>query len=111
MSRGHARRSSNEPLPGRRRRRSAAAAGAALAAGTLAVATAMPAGAATDPPPAPGLAVGVASVGGGAPESAVDLFYQRADRHLVQKNGTGVTDLGGASAAASPPWRRSRAVP
>jgi hypothetical protein len=72
----------------------------------------MPAGAATDPLPAPGLAVGVASVGGGAPETAVDMFYQRADHHLVQKNGAGVTDLGGAltSGAAAVAARPGDAV-
>ena len=100
MSRGHARSRSH---PGRRR----LAAAAAWTAGALAVATALPAAAATDPPPAPGLAAGAASVGGGAPETAVDLFYRTGQR-LVQKNGTGVTDLGGvltsgvAAISASP---------
>ena len=111
MSRGHARRPSSEPHPARRRGRRRAAA-TALAAGALAVGTAMPAGAATDPLPAPGLAVGVASVGGGAPVTAVDMFYQRADHHLVQKNGAGVTDLGGAltSGAAAVAARPGGAV-
>jgi hypothetical protein len=59
------------------------------------VASAASAQAATTPLPAPGAAVGVASVGGGAAESSVDLFYRRTDDGLVQRNGGGDTDLGG----------------
>lgn len=70
---------------------------AVLVAALTAVLTATAAGlaAATDPRPAAGAAVGAASVGGGAAETAVDLFYVRADRGVTQKNGAGVADLGG----------------
>jgi hypothetical protein len=70
---------------------------AALLAGGLAsgLAVASPARADTVPAPEPGAAVGVASVGGGAAETAVDLFYRRTDDGLVQRNGEGDTDLGG----------------
>src|SRR5690349_6350399 len=82
-------------LPAGRHRRPAARAGGALVAGGVLAGRAVAAQADTAPAPAPGWAVGVASVGGGAAETSVDLFYRPTDVGLVMRNGEGDSDLGG----------------
>jgi hypothetical protein len=51
--------------------------------------------AATNPPPAPGSVPGLASIGGGAVLSSVDIFYQQVNHQLIVVRGTAKTNLGG----------------
>jgi hypothetical protein len=51
--------------------------------------------AATNPPPAPGYVPGLASIGGGAVQSSVDIFYQQVNHQLIVVRGTAKTNLGG----------------
>src|SRR3954452_18982327 len=51
--------------------------------------------AATNPPPSPGSVPGLASIGGGAVTSSVDIFYQQVNHQLIVVGGTAKTNLGG----------------
>jgi hypothetical protein len=55
--------------------------------------------AATTPPPAPGQVPGLASIGGGAVMSNLDVFYQQVNRQLIVVRGTTKTNLGGVLAS------------